>query len=478
MNDDFLYRIRTEPPPDFFRRLKRRLEEQARRIAARWSMTRMLLTGFLIGSSTLATAWWIVGRMPSADMALSAPRVASTAQPAQARVRATNGTELSGVHGEPEPELGGGALGTGPLSPGDRGNMNREPRDAQPAGTRGIPTGPATSATAVPAMPPGRFGMRILAAPTTYNLAKSVIDQSMRGSSPLTPAVEEVDIDRAFESFCRNEHPPGQIVIASRRIQTAEFDRCYRNGLTSILESKIGYQAVVLAGARAMPALSLSPQQVYLALAKQVPDPNDSSQLVDNPYRTWNDIDWRLDARRIAVSGPKDGSTTRKLFVELVMEAGCDSYPWIAALERSDPLRHTEICHTLREDGAYLEVPEVDAVTGPRRWPKPEVLEILNYSYYAKHADLLFDNQLRGVAPTMATIASGEYAASRPVHVYADKSRVDRVPLGRLVLESYLNERMIGPTGALAHRELIPLDAREWAAQQQRQKVPLTMATD
>jgi phosphate transport system substrate-binding protein len=470
MNDEFLYRIRSEPPPDFVKRLKRKLEEQARRLAARWSITRAVFTGLLVGGTAFAAAWWMVGRTPATAMAPGAEQVATTTQPLQSRLRTARVPETSVTGGEPHPELGGGALGTGPLPPDDRVALSKGPGDAQPARSGGVAIGPATTVPGRVVVSAGQLGVRILAVPTTLNLARSLISQSLSGSSPVAPTVEEVDIVSAFDSFCRNEHAPGQIVIASRRIETAESDRCHRNGVTNVLEAKIGYQAVVLAGAKAMPRLALSPQHVFLALARQVPNPTDSTQLVDNPYLTWNEIDWRFDGRRIAISGPKEDATTRKLFVELVMEAGCNSYAWIAALERSDPLRHAEICHTLREDGGYIEAAEVDAVTGPRRLPKAEVLEILSYSYYARHADQGFDNQLRGVAPNMTTIASGEYAASRPVYVYADKPRVDRMPLGRLVLEKYLSERTIGPTGALAHRELIPLDAQELAAQRRREQ--------
>lgn len=407
MNDDFLYQIRTEPLPDFAKRLKRRLDEHARRLAARWSITRSLFTGLLVGASTFAAAWWMVGRGPSAPTAAGTQQIAATERLSQSRLHATQEVESAAVDGKPHPALGGGALGTGPLPPDDRAASGRGPGDAQPAQAGGASVWSARTQTRPVAPLHGHFGMRILAAPTTYNLAKSVIDQSLRGSSSRAPVIEEMDSDEAFESFCRNEHPAGQMLLVPRRIRTAEFDRCHRNGVASILESKIGYQAVVLAGAKMSPALALSPQQVYLALAKQVPDPADSSRLVDNPYRTWSDIDRRLDARRIAVSGPQEGSTTRELFAELVMEPGCDSYAWIAALERSDPLRYARICRTLREDGGYLEAPEVDASTEPRRRPKAEVLEILNYSFYAKHAHVLFDNQLRGVAPTMATIKIG-----------------------------------------------------------------------
>ena len=133
MNDDFLYRIRTEPPPDFAKGLKRKLEEQVRRLAARWSITRTLFTGLLVGASTFAAAWWMVGRAPSAQIAPAAQQVASSAQPSQSGLRGAHELEVSGVNGEPHPELGGGALGTGPQPPEERVALSRGPGDAQPA---------------------------------------------------------------------------------------------------------------------------------------------------------------------------------------------------------------------------------------------------------------------------------------------------------------------------------------------------------
>lgn len=45
--------------------------------------------------------------------------------------------------------------------------------------------------------------------------------------------------------------------------------------------------------------------------------------------------------------------------VELLMEAGCDTYPWIAALESTHPDRYARICRTVRTDGIYTRVAEL-----------------------------------------------------------------------------------------------------------------------
>ena len=42
------------------------------------------------------------------------------------------------------------------------------------------------------------------------------------------------------------------------------------------------------------------------------------------------------------------------------MEHGCSGIPWIKALKSEDKNRFKEICHTIREDGRYVEAGEND----------------------------------------------------------------------------------------------------------------------
>ena len=57
-----------------------------------------------------------------------------------------------------------------------------------------------------------------------------------------------------------------------------------------------------------------------------------------NPYKNWCDIDASLPNVKIEVYGPPPTSGTRDAFVELVMQAGCETCPWLAGLEE-DPAR-------------------------------------------------------------------------------------------------------------------------------------------
>ena len=60
---------------------------------------------------------------------------------------------------------------------------------------------------------------------------------------------------------------------------------------------------MLTAGPTAEPA-ALTPREVFLALARRIPDPAEPSRLIDNPNVTWHDVDARFDYRNIDVLMP------------------------------------------------------------------------------------------------------------------------------------------------------------------------------
>src|SRR5690606_17451517 len=122
--------------------------------------------------------------------------------------------------------------------------------------------------------------------------------------------------------FCAGvgvEHP--DITNSSRRIKKSEVETCAKNGVTSITEVKIGYDGIVFANSKAAPQMKLSQKQIYMALAKSVPD--GKGGFMDNKAMMWSDIDSSLPKKKIEVLGPPPTSGTRDAFVELVMDEGC-----------------------------------------------------------------------------------------------------------------------------------------------------------
>lgn len=71
--------------------------------------------------------------------------------------------------------------------------------------------------------------------------------------------------------------------------------------------------------------MKLTRKDLYLALAAEVPNPSGSETLIDNPYKTWKEVNSSLPDIKIEVLGPPPTSGTRDAFVELAMEGGAKS---------------------------------------------------------------------------------------------------------------------------------------------------------
>ena len=61
MNDEFLHALRRDPPPEFARELKRRLQRQSAQRNVRSPVVRALLAMLLIGGVAVAATWLLRG---------------------------------------------------------------------------------------------------------------------------------------------------------------------------------------------------------------------------------------------------------------------------------------------------------------------------------------------------------------------------------------------------------------------------------
>jgi phosphate transport system substrate-binding protein len=297
----------------------------------------------------------------------------------------------------------------------------------------------------------------IVGSSTVYPFTTAVAETFGRSGSFKTPKVESTGTGGGFKLFCNGvgvAHP--DIANASRRIKQSEIDTCARNGVTEIVEIKVGYDGIVLAHSRKAANMKLSRKDVYLALAKQVPDPANPSSLVANPYKTWKDVNSSLPATKIEVLGPPPTSGTRDAFVELVMESGCSTFAWIKTLKDVDEPRFKRVCDSLREDGAYIEAGENDNLIVQKLESNPSALGIFGYSYLEENQDKLAGSLLEGVTPVFETISSGKYPAARPLFIYVKKAHVGVIPGMKEFVTEYVSDKALGQEGYLADKGLIP----------------------
>ena len=325
----------------------------------------------------------------------------------------------------------------------------------------------------------GRDFVYVVGSSTVYPFSTVVAERFGRSTEFKTPKIESTGSGGGLKLFCDGvgvDYP--DVANSSRAIKQSEVDTCAANGVTGIIEVKIGYDGIVMANAIDAPTVSLSRADIFRALAKEVPT-NREGELIENPYQTWADVNPELPAIRIEVLGPPPTSGTRDAFVELAMEGGCKTVPWIKALKDTDGNRYKSICHTIREDGAFVEAGENDNLIVQKLEANPDAFGIFGFSFLDQNAEKVKGAAIDGVIPTFDAIADGSYPVSRPLYFYAKKAHVDVIPGLRGFLREFTSERAWGEEGYLSDRGLIPMpdEEREEVAANVRELKTLDMAS-
>ena len=207
--------------------------------------------------------------------------------------------------------------------------------------------------------------------------------------------------------------------------------------------------------------MNLSLRDIFLALAKEVPDPKGGEKLVANPYKTWKDVNPALPNTAIEVLGPPPTSGTRDAFAELAMEGGCKSFKWIKSMKKKDKKAYKKLCHTVREDGAYVEAGENDNLIVQKLDSNPAALGVFGFSFLDQNRDKVQGSIINGTKVEFETIADGSYPVSRPLYFYVKKAHVGMIPGIKEFLAEFSSEKAWGDEGYLTDRGLIPMPKKE-----------------
>lgn len=302
----------------------------------------------------------------------------------------------------------------------------------------------------------------IVGSSTVYPFATVVAEKFGKSTQYKTPKIESTGSGGGHKLFGAGvgvQHP--DITNSSRRIKKSEFEKASGNGVSGIIEVKIGYDGIVVANSKKAKAMKLTRKDLYLALAAKVPNPNGSETLVENPYKTWKDVNASLPAVKIEVLGPPPTSGTRDAFVELAMEGGAKKFGFIKAMKKKDKKKYKSICHTVREDGAYIEAGENDNLIVQKLEANPDALGIFGFSFLDQNTDKIQGSFIDGVQPTFEAIADGSYPVSRPLFFYVKKAHVEKIPGIREFLNEFTSEKAWGDEGYLSDKGLIPMPTDE-----------------
>ena len=393
MNDDFLHRLRAEPPADFLARLKARLDLQPppEPAALAGSTLKKVVLGLLLSGCVFAMTMILLNRQESK----APPPVANS------RPQTTEAVTLP-----PKPALAPKAAET------------NSPRMGRVVDTRPTTlTPPAFSYITTKSLEP---------------LLKQLFYSGPRNRS----IVAAESASDALAQFCRPLKPDDatpQFALVTRRMQPSESDACAHN-LGKVAESVVGHQAIVLARSKLYGGFNLTLGQVFLALAAEVPDPTEPGRLIPNPNKMWSDIDSSLEREPIEFYGPEPSSAAGIAFREILFDAGC------RATAKVDD------CPGLRRDGVYIEAAPTPSDMLLKLQTKPDAFGILIYGPTFLNSSELTASPIQGVKPTMETIDSESYPGARTLYLYTYRDGYG--PPARYLISSFFN-RLQGESSAI-----------------------------
>ncbi len=309
--------------------------------------------------------------------------------------------------------------------------------------------------------------IRIVGSSTVYPFSSYVAEEFSGTTRFPTPVVESTGSGGGFKLFTGGNSPDTpDISNASRKMKESEFERAQKNGVKKITEAVVGYDGIALAQNSQNEPMDLTLEELVLAVAAEVPDPEGTGKLVRNPYTNWSQIDSRLPDREIKIYGPPTTSGTRDAFEELAIEEAT-----------KDMRGYEEDYSKVRQDQAWIDAGENDNLIVQRLAKDKKAFGIFGYSFLDENRDQIQGAKINGVDPRSETISSGEYPLSRSLFFYVKNDHVGQVPGMMEYVSLFMSDEMIGPDGALKSIGLVPLPEHLRKASRERtlNLVPLEM---
>jgi phosphate transport system substrate-binding protein len=308
-----------------------------------------------------------------------------------------------------------------------------------------------------------REQIRVVGSSTVYPFTTTVAEAFARSGNK-APIVESTGTGGGIKLFCAGVGKTfPDMVNASRAIKPAEIELCKNNGVTDIIEFKVGIDGIVLAQSKKSPVLNLTLEQVFMALAANVPV---GDKLVANPNKTWTDINPVLPKMKIEVLGPPPTSGTRDSFHELFLEHAANKIPFMKTLDKK---AFETAWKSIRQDGAYVEAGENDNVIVQKLEVNPTSIGIFGFSFLEENPNLR-GVSIDGVQPTFDNISSGKYPSARPLFIYVKKQHIGVIPNLDKLIKEYISAKALSHNGYLARKGLVPLPKDELNKQIEKAK--------
>ncbi|WP_290688185.1 MULTISPECIES: substrate-binding domain-containing protein [unclassified Haematobacter] len=270
-----------------------------------------------------------------------------------------------------------------------------------------------------------------------------------------TPVVQSGGSSAGLKQFCEGVADNTiDIANSSRPIRPAEVETCKANGVTEIMEVRIGYDGIVFASDRSAQDFAFTPADWYKALAAQT---FVDGKLVANTVSSWDQVNPAFAKQEIVAYVPGTKHGTREVFIEKVIQEGCEATGALKAM--TDALGKDEAlkaCTTLRTDGRSVDIDGDYTETLARIQSNKAGIGVFGLSFYEQNTNTLKVATMDGIVPSVESISTGEYPVSRPLFFYVKKQHIGQIPGLLEFAEFFVSEDIAGPGGPLAQYGLVP----------------------
>lgn len=271
-----------------------------------------------------------------------------------------------------------------------------------------------------------------------------------------TPVVESGGSSAGLKRFCDGLGANTiDIANASRAIKDSEIAACAENGVTEIIEVRIGYDGIVFASDIDGNSFEFSPSDWFLALSDTVLV---DGEMVANPNKTWADVNANLPDQALSAFIPGTKHGTREVFEDKVILEGCEATGALGVLQAANGGDHKlaeKACIALRTDGVSVDIDGDYTETLARIEANPDGIGVFGLAFYENNTDKLQVATMDGVVPTTESIAEGEYPVSRPLYFYIKAAHIGEIPGLKDFAEFFISDDIAGPDGPLAEYGLV-----------------------
>lgn len=310
----------------------------------------------------------------------------------------------------------------------------------------------AMSATTVAA----RDNVQIAGSSTVLPYASIVAEVFGDNTDFPTPVVESGGSSAGLKRFCAGVGENTiDIANSSRPIRDSDIEICLANGVTDIIEVRIGYDGIVFASQINGPNFAaFEPADLFNALGEMVLV---DGEVVANPHTQWADFNADLPAVDIVAFIPGTKHGTREVFEDKVLLVGCEETGTLAAMvaEGMSEDDAEDACISVRGNGITVDIDGDYTETLARIDANVNGVGVFGLAFYENNADKLQVATMSGVTPQTATIASGEYPVSRPLYFFIKQAHIGVIPGVKEFAQFFITDELAGPDGPLAQYGLV-----------------------